>query len=151
MTGLVRKIHPNFIVRYCIVPITLKISDCNQSSVFVFCFFLGKQKRKSEKSAVGSEGWEEGESEEEHEEELEEADEDGEDKEKNDEKEIKEEEREEQITSKKDEGIKEEDETGKEEACPSSTRTTDESKSHDVFNTIFSHFSLSLTQCTVGN
>lgn len=89
---------------------------------------------------MGSEGWEEGESEEEHEEELEEADEDGEDKEKNDEKEIKEEEREEQITSKKDEGIKEEDEKGKEEACPSSTRTTDESKSHDVFNTILSHF-----------
>ncbi|XP_034392236.1 PHD finger protein 20-like isoform X2 [Cyclopterus lumpus] len=75
-----------------------------------------QEKSRSEKSAVGSEGWEEGESEEDGEEEEEE-----EEEERKEEEETDEEETEEKVTSGEEEGAEEEDEERKKQADLSSS------------------------------
>lgn len=103
-----------------ITPPLIRITNCDSHCLF-FCVW--KQKPRSEKSAVGSEGWEEGESEEEEEEdggETEEA-----------EKEKKEEEVEEKVTSEEKEGSVEEERKRNVEASSSQHQQTPAKKKTD--------------------
>lgn len=135
--GVVRTVKPTKVkpfqrVRSAFILLLLPrlIRFTNRDSTDSHCLFfcVWKQKSRSEKSAVGSEGWEEGESEEEeHGGETEEA-----------EKEKKEEEVEEKVTSEEKEGSVDEERKRRAEASSSqhqqtpAKKKTDDGKLHDV-------------------